>query len=348
MGRRRRRCCAEPPQKPNRRKALEALFVTLLTIILAYFVMMGAFALVYYLFEHDFLYSDAVPCPAHATEECEKSIGGEAQKVPCCDYSFDVEGLRREERFLGVVGGGGGGGVGELVLARVHMWIVHAHADGEFYDAKRPKYLVYTHGNIDNLSFDKRLYEWLAKDLGINVVAWDYPGFGKSTGNPTEETLHRSMQAVFQWLEDEKKARRADIILWGYSLGGPVAARAANRFPGIMGLILQAPMDSVLSVASSILPLSGWGFSSAITEKFDISADMEKLRSCLFLFVGKNDTQFTPARMRRLYDMAQRTNPSCRKFVEIPLLQHLSDPLDSPLFLHQLRLFLNKIINMTN
>ena len=152
------------------------------------------------------------------------------------------------------ISSGGGGGAGEIdggaspvavtrYVARLHFWIIDGDPSGEFYDAKRPKYLLYTHGNIDNLTFDKRLYVFLAKDLGLNVVAWDYPGFGKSTGAASEDTLHRSMEAVFKWLVEHRGARRADIALWGYSLGGTIAVRAANQFPGVMGVILQAPID---------------------------------------------------------------------------------------------------------
>jgi len=326
-----------------------------MTILLAYFFMLGVFALVYYLFESDFLYGSAVPCPASATESCQQYDGD----VPCCDYSFKVAGLDQEERFLGVVapdvgdrnvavaGDGARERVTPRIAARVHLWVIHAHASGEFYDALRPKYLVYTHGNIDNLSFDKKLYEYLAKDLGLNVVAWDYPGFGKSTGTPSEDLLHKSMEAVFEWLVDEKKARREDIALWGYSLGGTIAARAANRFPGIMGLILQAPIDSSLSVCEATLPLSGWSYIAAITQKFDSGVEMEQLRTCLFVVVGKNDDTMTPTRMRKLYDRAQISNPSCRKYAEIPSMHHLSNPLRSPTFIREMRLFLNKIINMS-
>jgi len=332
-----RRC---RPRRPSNRLVVEAMLVTLFTILIAYFLMLGVFALVYYLFESDFLYGHAVTCPAMAADECSRGD----RDVPCCDYSFDDPELERESRFIGVPGSGSS----KAIAARVHLWLVRAHRSGEFYDVKRPKYLIYTHGNIDNLSFDKDLYRFLAKDLGFNVVAWDYPGFGKSTGKPSEDLIHLSMTAVFQWLVDEEKVQRKDIVLWGYSLGGQVTTKIANRYPGVMGVILQAPIDSSLMVVRATLPLSGWAYIAAITQPYNTGAEIQKLKSCLFIFVGAKDDTMEPYRMQSLFRRAHQTNPSCRKYSEIPSLDHLSDPLESPKFIRELRLYLNKIINMSN
>jgi len=230
--------------------------------------------------------------------------------------------------------------------ARVHTWLVHADVRGEFFDAQRPKYLVYTHGNIDNLSFDKRLYKFLARNLGLNVVAWDYPGFGESRGRPSEKLIHESAAAVFKWLVDEKGVDRKDIILWGYSLGGEVSVNVANRFPGSLGVILQAPIDSSAAVAASAgVPPE---YIAAITQRFNTSAKIKSLSGCLFLFVGAEDTAMEPHRMRSLYQSAQRTNPSCREYFEVPSLGHLSDPLDSSEFIRKLKIYLKKIIKKDN
>ena len=88
------------PRWPEKRLAVEALIVAIFTILVAYFCMLGVFALVYYLFESDFLYGNAVVCPAMASEKCSRND----KDVACCDYSFEFDDVKlsRESRFVGV------------------------------------------------------------------------------------------------------------------------------------------------------------------------------------------------------------------------------------------------------
>ena len=94
--------------------------------------------------------------------------------------------------------------------------------------------VVYFHGNGGNLSM------WLpilagVQASGLNVLAFDYRGYGRSTGSPTEKGLYRDADAILAELArlrketgpDRSEVRRP-IIYWGRSLGGPVAAYATT------------------------------------------------------------------------------------------------------------------------
>lgn len=331
-----------------------------LCLLFAYALTLGALALIYYFQEDSVLYGEAVVCPSDADEpvECKK----DDVPIPCCDYTLQDD-LQHSEQFLSIVvpperrrTSGESGDASTRLQARIHTWLVEADSGGEFYSAHRPLYLIYTHGNIDNLSFSKKLYAWLAKDLGINVLAWDYPGFGKSSGVPSEQMLYKAIEKIFDYLVNKKRARPSDVILWGYSLGGAVSVHLANKHD-VMGVILQAPIDSAMKVVAAELPLTGWACPNAITQPFDTMNSIKDLKTCLFVFVGADDDHFPPWREENLFKSALHANPTCKAFFKIEPYEtkgqsyrynHLSDPLTSHQLKLNLRKFLNKIINMTN
>ena len=120
--------------------------------------------------------------------------------------------------------------------------------------------VIYFHGNGGNLSM------WLpilagVQASGLNVLAFDYRGYGRSTGSPTEKGLYRDADAVLAELarlcQRERAAGttvRRPIIYWGRSLGGPVAAYATTvTRPD--GLILESTFPEKRAVLGRQLVL---------------------------------------------------------------------------------------------
>ena len=104
---------------------------------------------------------------------------------------------------------------------RIHgLWFPEPNADGA---------LLYCHGNAGNVSHRIGASLWLAKNLNKSVLAFDYPGFGKSDGRPTEAGCYAAADAAYDWLA--QKFPRERIILFGKSLGGGVAVELATRRP---------------------------------------------------------------------------------------------------------------------
>jgi fermentation-respiration switch protein FrsA (DUF1100 family) len=120
--------------------------------------------------------------------------------------------------------------------------------------------VVYFHGNGGNLSM------WLpilagVQASGLNVLAFDYRGYGRSTGSPTEKGLYRDADAVLAELARLRQREsaagttvRRPIIYWGRSLGGPVAAYATTvTRPD--GLILESTFPEKRAVLGRQLVL---------------------------------------------------------------------------------------------
>ena len=128
--------------------------------------------------------------------------------------------------------------------------------DGWFFPAhkgspREHQVILLLHGNAGNISHRLDFYRaWL--QLGANVLAFDYRGFGRSEGKPSEEGTYRDGQAAIRWLR-ERGYGPDQIILLGKSLGGGVASELALREP-VGGLILQSTFTSIPDLGSELFP----------------------------------------------------------------------------------------------
>lgn len=113
--------------------------------------------------------------------------------------------------------------------------------------------LIYFHGNGENLAtmLDNRLFEaWSA--YGVRVVAVDYPGYGRSSGQPDQDSiLHCADQMVSHV---QVRFPQAPIVLAGWSLGAAVALAMAAQLSTIKGLILLSAWCALRDVARDHYP----------------------------------------------------------------------------------------------
>ena len=148
---------------------------------------------------------------------------------------------------------------------RLHAWWVPAPgARGT---------VLFCHGNGGNISF---LIDTIGiyRSLGLNVFAFDYRGYGRSEGSPTEEGTYRDALGAWEYLVAEKGADPARILLVGRSLGGAVAAwLAVARRPG--GLVLEATVTRAADVANHHYPLAPGEL--IFGDTYDTASRMEKI-----------------------------------------------------------------------
>ncbi len=107
------------------------------------------------------------------------------------------------------------------------------------------------HGNAGNISHRLELCRALL-DTGVSVFVFDYRGYGRSQGRPSEEGTYRDGQAAHQWLQ-QKGFSGTNIIAFGESLGGGVASELALREP-LGGLILQSTFTSIPDIGADLFP----------------------------------------------------------------------------------------------
>lgn len=98
--------------------------------------------------------------------------------------------------------------------------------------------ILYSHGNAIDLG---QLHPILLhiKQMGFSVFAYDYRGYGTSTGSSSEAGSYIDAEAAYKYLRDELNLPADKIIALGQSVGGGVATELATRKP-LGGLILES------------------------------------------------------------------------------------------------------------
>lgn len=113
--------------------------------------------------------------------------------------------------------------------------------------------ILYSHANAEDLGTVYPWVKFLAKSLGVSVLAYDYTGYGLSQpADPSEENCFADIDAAYDYLTKKRRILPENIVLYGRSLGsGPscyLASRTADEGKSVAGLILHAPFLSVFRV----------------------------------------------------------------------------------------------------
>ncbi len=107
--------------------------------------------------------------------------------------------------------------------------------------------VIICHGNAGNVSNRMNLIR-MFHSLSLNVLIFDYRGFGASSGKPSEVGTYRDAEAAWRYVVDDRNVKPEDIVVYGESLGGAIAARLAMQHkPG--GLVLQSTFTSMPELA---------------------------------------------------------------------------------------------------
>jgi hypothetical protein len=111
---------------------------------------------------------------------------------------------------------------------------------------------LFLHGNAGNISHRLEMLK-IVHQLGLNCFMLDYRGYGQSQGSPSEQGLYTDAEAAWNWLVQEKGLSSRDIICWGRSLGGAVAAYVArDKNPG--ALIIESSFTSLPELGQKLYP----------------------------------------------------------------------------------------------
>lgn len=185
---------------------------------------------------------------------------------------------------------------------------------GWYCPVENPRAVVlYAHGNGGNLANRATYYRLLTERLGVSVFAFDYRGYGKSEGEPSEEGLLLDARAARAVLAQKAGVREQDIILCGQSLGGGVMVDLAAK-DGARGLILESTFTSLSAVANHKYPLTG----SLLQNKFDSISKIGDYKGPTLIVHGENDRLVPIKQAKQLYAAANEP----KWFLPIPEAGH--------------------------
>ena len=171
---------------------------------------------------------------------------------------------------------------------RVHMWHI-----AQPKNAAAAPTVLYLHGarwNMNGSVF--RIARW--HELGFNVLAVDYRGFGKSTDLlPSEESATEDTRLAFEELK-RRQPEPSRRYLYGHSLGGALAidlaARELKENPNaVAGVVIESTFTSIPDVVRGTK--WGWvpGIGLAVTQPFDSMSKIRELRAPLLVLHGTAD-----------------------------------------------------------
>ncbi len=113
---------------------------------------------------------------------------------------------------------------------------------------------LYSHANAEDLGLMFNWLKTLSRRLNVNILAYDYTGYGESDGEPSEEACYADIDAAYEHLINVRKLKPKNIVIYGRSVGsGPstyLAAKLAEEKQKIGGLILECPFKSVYRIVA--------------------------------------------------------------------------------------------------
>jgi len=173
--------------------------------------------------------------------------------------------------------------------------------NGWFIPSDKAKFtVILCHGNGGNISHRLEKITML-RTLGLNTLVFDYRGYGKSDGAPSESGLYKDVDAAYNYLIKERKTAGDSIILYGESLGGAVAIDLAHRTK-VRALIIEDTFTSVKDMARITYPLIPYFVLSA---KFNSISKIKNV-TCPKLIIHSINDEIIPFRLgEKLFDEAE-------------------------------------------
>lgn len=178
----------------------------------------------------------------------------------------------------------------------------------------RAPVILFCHGNAGNISHRLDNVQRLL-EKGLGVLIFDYRGYGRSSGRPSEQGLYSDGLAACDWLTKTRGIDSGRIVPFGRSLGASVALEVALQRP-VRSLILESAFTSTRDMARSILlfrPLSPF-----IPARFNNLAKIPRVSVPVLIVHGQRDELVPFGMGRALY----RAAPEPKRFLALPAAGH--------------------------
>ena len=174
---------------------------------------------------------------------------------------------------------------------------------------------LWFHGNGGNVGTRVGQLERARRLLGVHQFIFDYRGYGRSQGKPSELGTYIDARAALGYLERRPDVNPGRIVYFGHSLGAAIAVELAVSHPPA-GMALLAPFSSIRDMAKVTLPLpmAGW----IVRGHYDSVSRIAQIRTPLLVLHGELDEIIPHSQGLKLYNAA---NPP-KRFVTLPAASH--------------------------
>ncbi|TAK62217.1 MAG: alpha/beta hydrolase [Bacteroidetes bacterium] len=174
--------------------------------------------------------------------------------------------------------------------------------------------LLWCHGNAGNITHRLEQIRML-RLLKVNIFIFDYRGYGKSEGEPSEQGLYNDALAAFDYLAQQKNVNPQNIVIYGQSLGSAVAIDLATK-RSCAGLIVESSFPSARVIAKDMLPW--FPLHLLIKSEFNSIEKIKSLTLPLLFIHGEKDDIITIHHGKELFAAANEP----KLFFSIPEAGH--------------------------
>ncbi|HDO25799.1 MAG TPA: alpha/beta hydrolase, partial [Nitrospirae bacterium] len=180
---------------------------------------------------------------------------------------------------------------------------------GWFIRSEQPRAaVIFCHGNGGNISHRLGKIKTL-NDLRLDVLIFDYRGYGMSAGRPSENGLYLDAESMYNYLVNVRKQSPEKVIVFGESLGAAVAIDLAYR-RDVAGVIVEGGFSSVRDMAKMVFPFVP---AFVYASRYDSLEKIGYIRSPKLIFHSVNDEIIPVELGRKLFNAASEP----KEFVEV-------------------------------
>ena len=174
---------------------------------------------------------------------------------------------------------------------------------------------LWFHGNGGNISHRVDELAIFNHRLGVNQFIFDYRGYGRSPGTPSEKGTYQDSRAALDYLLSRTDVAPDKIVYFGRSLGAAVAVElAANREP--LALVLVAPFSSIADMTKVAFPYTP--FHLLVRGRYDSVSRIKAVHRPVLIFHGDQDATVPLYQGQKLFEAANEP----KRFQLLPGVAH--------------------------
>uniref|UniRef100_A0A7S1QD41 Peptidase S9 prolyl oligopeptidase catalytic domain-containing protein n=1 Tax=Alexandrium catenella TaxID=2925 RepID=A0A7S1QD41_ALECA len=169
--------------------------------------------------------------------------------------------------------------------------------------------LLFSHGNAEDLGLIIRYFRDVSHMLTVNVFAYEYTGYGMSTGQgrSEESAVYSDIEAAFKYVRDVIGIPWTQIVPYGRSIGTAPSVHLAAR-TAVRGIVLQSPMVSIYRIP----------FQLRFTLPGDLFANIDKIGDVccpVFIIHGTRDEIVPVWHSQSLHDVCAKKGTAYGAYV---------------------------------
>lgn len=173
--------------------------------------------------------------------------------------------------------------------------------NGWYVPAKKSRATVlFCHGNAGNIGHRIEIIDMFFR-LGLDVFIFDYRGYGRSQGNPSEEGLYLDAQSAYKYLIDKRNLNEESIVVYGKSMGANVAIELCSKVRPA-AFISESAFASAAEMGKKLFPFIPIKW--FITIKYDALSKIKEINVPKLIIHSEDDEIIPFQHGRRLFEIA--------------------------------------------